>query len=1035
MAACVRCGAPISADARFCSSCGTAVPTPEGASRRRVSALFCDLVGSTAMAERVDPEVVHQIMSRYGGEMATVIRRHGGRVEKFIGDAIMAIFGIPKLHEDDALRAVRAAEEMRRTLASLNDELETSWGVSLHTRTGVATGEVVASGEADTLPVVGSIVNLASRLQQAAEPGRILIDRETFRLVRFSVRADPREPLELKGFDDDVGAFDLVSVAGGDRALDRAEPPFVDRASELGLLRTVLSDVELTRRCRVVTIEGDAGIGKSRLVRELLARAEDRVTVLVGRCRAYGQGPSIRPVAEAIEAAAAIAPSASNDIGASVAGLLEEQDDAARVVAPIVALLEPREVGPAPEETFWAVRTVLESIARRRPLVLVLDDVHWADHTFFELVRHVAEWSRDASILVLCLARPDLSDAHPRWGRAPGDLSLRLEPLPEIDGRELARRLLPPDASDLDGRIAGAADGNPFFLEEIVTSLLEEESALRSDPASIAIPPTISALLAARIDRLAGDERSVLERAAVLGSDFDDASIAALADGGADDVSLAVRTLTEKDLLAATERPGGFRFRHDLTREAAYAAIPKSRRVQLHERAAADLAARTQGPDIDALIGHHLEEARRLLLDLGVGGAARADGLGVRAADHLAAAGRAAASRGDVRAAAGLLDRAARLLPERAGPRLEILADLHDAEISSGATDRAADAVSSLLAELGPNGGTLHERARMQDSFLRFLLDPNAIPLDELRSVLDRAVDTFTAAGDDRDLATAFGSRAVVRWLEGDAAAMQADAERAFELARATRNRRMMTDAAATLASALRQGSVPFPEAEPRLLSLIAELEGDRLSQAAIRLDLSLILAMQGALEEARAQAERAQEVFRDLGQRRWLTRGTEVLAEIAKEEGNLTEAIEQHRSVHASFLEQGDAVNAVPAALALAEALLKAGRVDEADTLAAQAERTAPEDDLETQVAWRLIRSSAAVRRGEHERGLDLVRQAVTLATPSDFLLMRSQAHAVLAEVLHALGRDEEASAAREAAADGYRRKGATTALERLGG
>jgi tetratricopeptide (TPR) repeat protein len=667
--------------------------------------------------------------------------------------------------------------------------------------------------------------------------------------------------------------------------------------------------------------------------------------------------------------------------------------------------------------------------------VLVLDDVHWADHTFLELIRHLAEWSRDASIVVLCLARPDLSDVHPRWGRAPGDLSLRLEPLPEGDGRELARRLLPSDASDLDGRIAGAADGNPFFLEEIVTSLLEEGSKLRSGTADIAIPPTISALLAARIDRLAGDERSVLERAAVLGSDFDDTSIGALGDEEADDVTIAVRALTDKDLLAATERPGGFRFRHDLTREAAYAGIPKSRRVELHERAAADLAARTQGPDTDALIGHHLEEARRLLMDLGVGGAARADGLGVRAADHLAVAGRAAASRGDVRAAAGLLHRAARLLPSRAGPRLEILADLHDAELSSGATDRASEAVSSLLAELGPGGSTLHERARMQDAFLRFLLDPNAIPLDELRAVLDRAVDTFTEAGDDRDLATAFGSRAVVRWLEGDAAAMEADAERGFELARATGNRRMMTDAAATLAGALMQGPVPFRDAEARLLSLVAELEGDRLSQAAIRLDLSLILAMQGALEEARAQAERAQEVFRDLGQRRWLTRGTEVLAEVAKEEGNLPEAIEQHRSVHASFLEQGDAVNAVPAGLALAEALLKAGRVDEADALATQAERTAPEDDLETQVAWRLIRSSAAVRRGEPDRALHFVRQAVTLAAPSDFLLLRSQVHAVLADALLALGREEEASAAREVAADGYRRKGATTALERLGG
>jgi tetratricopeptide (TPR) repeat protein len=300
--------------------------------------------------------------------------------------------------------------------------------------------------------------------------------------------------------------------------------------------------------------------------------------------------------------------------------------------------------------------------------------------------------------------------------------------------------------------------------------------------------------------------------------------------------------------------------------------------------------------------------------------------------------------------------------------------------------------------------------------------------------VLDRAVDTFTAAQDDRDLATAYGSRAVVHWLEGDAAAMQADAERGFELARASGNRRTMTDAAATLAGALVHGPVPLPDAESRLRSLIGELEGDRLSQAAIRLDLSMMLSLQGALGEARTQAEQAQEVFRDLGQRRWLTRGTEVIAEIAREEGNLAEAIERHRAVHSSFLEQGDAANAVPAGLALAEVLLEAGRVDEADALAADAERVAPEDDLEAQVAWRLIRSGAALRRGEPEPALALVRRAVSLAAPSDFVLMDAEAHEVLADVLHALERDAEASAAREIAVDGYRRKGATSALERLG-
>jgi hypothetical protein len=417
-----------------------------------------------------------------------------------------------------------------------------------------------------------------------------------------------------------------------------------------------------------------------------------------------------------------------------------------------------------------------------------------------------------------------------------------------------------------------------------------------------------------------------------------------------------------------------------------------------------------------------------------VGGAARADELGARAARHLARAGRAAASRGDVRAAAALLDRARGLLPERAIARLEILADLSDAALSAGETERAAEAASSLLAELGEAGGTLAERARMQDALLRFLVDPRSVPRDELRAVLDRAVDAFAAAGDDRDLATAFANRAVIRWLEGDAASMRSDAERGFELARATGNRRTMTEAAATLAGALVHGPVPLEEASGRLMTLVADLEGDRLSQAAIRLDLSVILALRGSVEDAREEAERAQQVFRDLGQRRWLTRGTEVLAEIAKAEGKLPEAIERHRAVHASFVEQGDAANATPAGLALAEALLQAGAVDEADALAAAAQADAPEDDVETQVAWRLIRAAASARRGDPSSGLPYANEAVALALPSDFLLMRSEAHAVLADVLSALGREPEAERARRIAADGYRRKGATSALARLG-
>jgi tetratricopeptide (TPR) repeat protein len=421
-------------------------------------------------------------------------------------------------------------------------------------------------------------------------------------------------------------------------------------------------------------------------------------------------------------------------------------------------------------------------------------------------------------------------------------------------------------------------------------------------------------------------------------------------------------------------------------------------------------------------------------LALGAGAAPRAASLGGRAAVHLASAGRAAAERGDVGTAAELLDRAARLLPRADAARLEILADLHDALLYAGQTDAAGVAVAELLAELGPDAtGTLGERARMQQVLLRFLVDPGAIPREEVRSRLDRAVDAFAAAGDERNLATAHCTRAIVAWLEGNAAAMQADAEQGLELARRSGNRRAMTEAAATLANALRRGPVPLAEAEARLQALVADLEGDRLSQAALRLDLSVILSLRGYPKEARAEADRAQEVFRDLGQRRWLARCSEVFGDLALEEEDVAQAAGLFRSVHAFFVEQGDALNALPAAMTLAGALLGVGRVDEADALAAEVERQGPVDDLETQVAWRLVRARAGAERGEADRAVTLATEAVAVSDGTDFLLMQADARAELSEVLRALGREEESGALRREAAERYVRKGAAARAERM--
>ena len=1025
MQTCSTCGGDNPEGARFCNACGSALEAATTTSRRRISVVFCDLVGSTELTERMDAEAVHGVMSWYWTAMRAIVERHGGRVEKFIGDAVLAVFGIPRLHEDDALRAVRAADEMREAIRPLNEELSARWGVRIQIRAGVATGEVVASAEPGGPSVTGSALNLAARLEAAAGPGEILVDPETWRLARRGAEGEERPALVLKGFEGAVRPIRLRRILAGGVS-GRPAPPFVGRETELALLREVREDTRRSSRCRVVTVAGDAGIGKSRLVREFLDRETDGGAVLIGRCHSYGEGPALAPIGEAFLQAAG--EETTTDPRAAVEALLSGSGDASDVAAAFCAAVGLVERALAPDESLPAVRIALESLARERPLVLVLEDVQWAEPALLECVRHVAAWSVDAPLLILCVARPDLLEADPSWGRGPGELTIRLDHLTDEQSRSLAHTLL--DEEDAVDRVVAVAGGNPFFIEEVAATLQEDGGGVAPS-----VPPTISALLTARIDRLPEPERDLLAAAAVLGATFDPRLLAELeggdgvAAGGAEAV---VRSLVSKDFLVPSERPRTYRFRHELTREAAYGGIPKARRADLHERAAI-LSASAPRTEVDTIVGYHLERARGYLLELGPAVASRAARLGAAAAERLARVGRTAAARGDVRTAASALGRAAQLLPSGQADRGSVLADLHDALLYAGDIEGAGAAVAALLEELGPEaGGALAERARMQQVHLRFLEDPNAVPREALREVLDRAIAMFEVEGDLTDLATAYGTRSMVGLLEGSAAAMQADAERGLALAKETANRRAMADAAAMLAGALLRGSIPLDEVEDRLVALVAELSGDRLTQAAVRLDLVTTLSLRGATDRAREEAERARDTLRDLGQRRWLARCTETFAEIAAEEGRSRESVDLRRSVHAWFVEQGDEVNARPTALGLAEALLAVGEDDEADELASEVELEGPEDDLEIQVAWRSVRARVAARRGDAERASELAGQARALCDATDWLLFQAETREAYAEVLETLGRPE-GEVVRTEAIDLFRRKGAAARAARL--
>ena len=469
---CASCGAENRDGARFCDSCGAtlAEAAPAREVRKVVTVLFCDVSGSTALGERIDPESLRRVMARYFETAKAIVERHGGTVEKFIGDAVMAVFGVPTVHEDDALRAVRAADELRGGLDELNDELESGYGTRLELRMGVNTGEVV-TGTEERL-ATGDAVNVAARLEQAAQPGEVLLGEETYRLVRDGVEAEPTAPVEAKGKADPLAAYRLVSVQA-EAPGRRHEAPMIGREQQRELLEGAFANVVSDRSCHLFTILGTAGVGKSRLAQEFLARVD--ATVVSGRCLSYGEGISYWPVTEAVK----------------------QLVPAGATTGPLASILGDDTASGSPEEIAWAFRKLLEARAAERPVVVVFDDLHWGEPTFLDLVEHVADLSRDAPILLLCMARPELFDVRPAWGGGKLNATTALlEPLAPDETAELVDLLAGGVEPGLRNRILDAAGGNPLFVEEMVAMAAESGD-------EVAVPPTIQALLAARLDQLA----------------------------------------------------------------------------------------------------------------------------------------------------------------------------------------------------------------------------------------------------------------------------------------------------------------------------------------------------------------------------------------------------------------------------------------------------------------------------------------------------------------------------------------------------
>ncbi|HEV2951920.1 MAG TPA: adenylate/guanylate cyclase domain-containing protein, partial [Actinomycetota bacterium] len=446
--------------------------------RKTVSIVFCDVVGSTPMGDELDPETVRRVMTRFFEEMRRVLERHGGTVEKYIGDAVMAVFGIPRMHEDDALRATRAAADMRSALTSLNDDLERTAGVSITTRTGVSTGEVFVSGSASGPAVVGGTVNMAARLQQAAAPGEILLGRDTYELVRESVSVDEGSSLVLKGKRLPVTAYRLIDITSFGERPKRADPPLVGRIDEISRIREAFDLAVTQRACRLLTVMGTAGAGKSRLASEFVSGVEQEAVTIGGRCLPYGDGITFWPVAEAVRQLAGIELDDPLEIARSkLEGLLRGAEESGLLFDRVAAATGLADATVGMQETFWAIRRLLEKVARERPLVVIFDDLQWAEPALLDLLEYLLRSSRGAPILFLCLARSDLLEERSGWAAHLTNASiLHLPPLAADEIGGLIDELLQGD--DLSGglreRISEVGSGNPLFVVEMFKMLRDD---------------------------------------------------------------------------------------------------------------------------------------------------------------------------------------------------------------------------------------------------------------------------------------------------------------------------------------------------------------------------------------------------------------------------------------------------------------------------------------------------------------------------------------------------------------------------------
>ncbi|MBA2460863.1 MAG: AAA family ATPase, partial [Actinobacteria bacterium] len=1027
---CGACGKENPEIAKFCLACGASLAAPEPLpeeERKVVTALFTDIVGSTATAERLDPEDVRARLAPYYARVRKELESFGGTVEKFIGDAVVALFGAPVAHEDDPERAVRAALAVQRAVAELN--AHDSW-LDLHLRTAVHTGEaLVVVGARATEgegTAAGDVMNTAARLQGGAPVDGIVVGEATFRATRHAIEYREAEPVQAKGKSEPIPIWEVVAERGS-MPRPAGRTPLVGRDRELGELTRLWERARSELRPQLATIVAPPGIGKSRLLVAFCELIESTAAVRWGRCLSYGEGMTYWPIAEILKDAAGILHDDSMEIvGAKIGTLVEKlgttDADELRTIAAALANVigvptTPRGTYSALEisqsELHWGIRRVLQLLAEQRPLVLMLEDLHWAEPTLLELINQLLADESPTAIFVVASARPELGQVHADFLASSNDRHvLELMPLGEEESRRLLVELVGPDAPDtavLERLLANAA-GNPLFLEETVrmvadVMLLDGDAAVDALP----IPSSLNALIGARLDALPAREKRVAQQASVVGGVFWQGAVAHL-DGTGGDLSPSLDTLEQRDFVhahgdstVAGERE--YAFKHILIRDVAYERLPKGRRAELHVRFCDWLSGLTgEDEELVEILAYHLEQACHLARSVARSPVSPPVHDAVNA---LTRAGEKAERREGMREAERFYSRA-----------LDVAGDEHPL-LSAELRLRRARALAAL-GRLKPAQELLLDLADEADADVRgsalVLLANLAHRQGRAREGLRRlteAEEIANATADRRlQIRTAFALAAVRGDLEG------AFAEAADHLRRAVSIAEEIDDRALRVEGHLRLGFLLFNmgelEGSERELLRVTDLAGElgsRRDEARASFQLALVHRYRGRLEEGEQLALQAREWLERTGETFFQVQNLIALAQFALLRDEVPTAEERLHEALPLALEEGGWL-VLEVYRLLVEALVREGRLDDAEEILGFAERDPLGDYAYALAAVRLARATLAVAQRAEEEARACYDEALRVLEESHLPIDLCLARVAYARALASFGDVEAAHA-----------------------